>query len=345
MSNDIDIIGIVISYLLGSVPFAVIVAKLSGIGDITKQGSGNPGATNMARVGGKKLGAITLILDALKGFAAAYFFGLWGAVAGVATLVGPLAGGVLVDNLGWEWIFIVNVPIGIIGLALAVWLVPALPTTSHRFDIPGVVLSGIGMFLIVFGLQEGQGHHWAPWIWAVIVAGMGFRAAFVYWQSINRNEPLIPLEIFADRDFSLSNVAIAVIGFAVTAMVLPVMFYAQAVAGLTPTRSALLTAPMAIASGVLAPLVGRIIDRTHPRPLIGFGFSTLAVALTWLSFETTPTTPILGPRTINLPLPGAASRMVAAKSSNGLPATPSVRSMPTVTPLSVKGRSTSPARR
>ena len=110
----------------------------------------------------------------------------------------------------------------------------------------------------------GQGHHWAPWIWAVIVAGIGFMAAFVYWQSINRNEPLIPLEIFADRDFSLSNVAIAVIGFAVTAMVLPVMFYAQAVAGLTPTRSALLTAPMAIASGVLAPLVGRIIDRTHP---------------------------------------------------------------------------------
>ena len=217
---------------------------------------------------------------------------VWGATAGVATLAGPLAGGVLVDHLGWEWIFIVNVPIGVLGLALAVWLVPALPTTSHRFDIPGVVLSGIGMFLIVFGLQEGQAHHWAPWIWAVIVAGIGFMAAFVHWQSINRNEPLIPLEIFADRDFSLSNVAIAVIGFAVTAMVLPVMFYAQAVAGLTPTRSALLTAPMAIASGVLAPLVGRIIDRTHPRPLIGFGFSTLAVALTWLSFEMAPTTPI-----------------------------------------------------
>ena len=169
----------------------------------------------------------------------------------------------LVDNLGWEWIFIVNVPIGIIGLALAVWLVPALPTTSHRFDIPGVVLSGIGMFLIVFGLQEGQGHHWAPWIWAVIVAGIGFMAAFVYWRSINRNEPLIPLGS-SPTATSASNVAIAVIGFAVTAMVLPVMFYAQAVAGLTPTRSALLTAPMAIASGVLAPLVGRIIDRTHP---------------------------------------------------------------------------------
>ena len=83
MSNDIEITGLFISYLLGSVPFAVIVAKLGGVGDITKLGSGNPGATNMARIGGKKLGAITLILDALKGFAAAYFFGIWGAAAAI----------------------------------------------------------------------------------------------------------------------------------------------------------------------------------------------------------------------------------------------------------------------
>ncbi len=217
---------------------------------------------------------------------------LWGATAGVATLVGPLAGGVLVDQLGWEWIFFVNVPIGVIGLALAVWLVPTLPTQKHRFDFLGVALSGIGMFLVVFGLQEGQSHHWQAWIWAVIVAGIGFFAAFVYWQSINRNEPLIPLEIFADRDFSLSNLGVAVIGFVVTAMVLPVMFYAQVVCGLTPTRSALLVAPMAVASGVLAPFVGRIVDSTHPRPIVGFGFSVLAVALTWLSIEMTPTTAI-----------------------------------------------------
>ena len=217
---------------------------------------------------------------------------LWGATAGVATLVGPLAGGVLVDHLGWEWIFFVNVPIGVIGLALAVWLVPTLPTQKHRFDFLGVALSGIGMFLVVFGLQEGQSHHWQAWIWAVIVAGIGFFAAFVYWQSVNRNEPLIPLEIFYDRDFSLSSLGVAVIGFVVTAMVLPVMFYAQVVCGLTPTRSALLVAPMAVASGVLAPFVGRIVDSTHPRPIVGFGFSVLAVALTWLSIEMTPTTAI-----------------------------------------------------
>ncbi len=217
---------------------------------------------------------------------------VWGATAGVATLVGPLAGGVLVDQLGWQWIFFVNVPIGIIGLGLAFWLVPNLPTEKRGFDLIGVVLSGVGMFMVVFALQEGQSHDWAPWIWGTLAAGLGVMAAFVFWQQANRSEPLIPLAIFADRDFSLSTLGVATIGFVVTGMFLPVMFYAQAVCGLSPTRSALLTAPMAIATGVLAPWVGRIVDRYHPRPIIGFGFSLLAVALTWLSVEMTPTTPI-----------------------------------------------------
>jgi MFS family permease len=78
-----------------------------------------------------------------------------------------------VDHLGWEWIFFVNIPIGVIGVVLAVWLIPALPTHPHRFDVLGVVLSGVGLFLIVFGLQEGQTHGWAPWIWAVIAGGIG----------------------------------------------------------------------------------------------------------------------------------------------------------------------------
>ncbi|HUO41067.1 MAG TPA: DHA2 family efflux MFS transporter permease subunit, partial [Mycobacterium sp.] len=217
---------------------------------------------------------------------------VWGATAGVATLVGPLAGGVLVDGLGWQWIFFVNVPVGIIGLGLAAWLIPVLPTHQHRFDIPGVLLSGVGMFLIVFGLQEGQSHDWAPWIWATIAGGVGGMAAFAYWQLVNRHEPLIPLQIFRDRDFSLSNFGIAVMGFVVVAMVLPLMFYLQAVCGLSPTGSALLSAPMAIATGMLAPVVGRIVDRYNPVPVIGFGFALLASALTWLSIEMTPTTPI-----------------------------------------------------
>ncbi|MEB4210239.1 MFS transporter [Mycobacterium sp. 94-17] len=217
---------------------------------------------------------------------------LWGATAGVASLVGPLAGGVLVDGLGWQWIFFVNVPIGVVGLALAYWLIPVLPTQSHPLDLIGVVLSGIGIFLVVFGLQQGQAEHWQPWIWALIVAGVGFMTAFAFWQSLNAHEPLIPLVIFGDRDFSVCNVGVAIVSFTSTAMMLPLTFYAQAVCGLSPTRSALLIAPMAIANAVFAPSVGRIVDKYHPQPVLGFGFSVLAIALTWLTFEMSPTTPI-----------------------------------------------------
>ncbi|MGF2945036.1 MFS transporter [Mycobacterium sp. Lab-001] len=217
---------------------------------------------------------------------------VWGATAGVASLVGPLAGGLLVDGLGWEWIFFVNVPIGVVGLGLAIWLVPALPTQVHRFDPVGVGLSGAGIFLIVFALQQGQAAHWQPWIWAMLVAGAGLVCAFVYWQSVNHREPLVPLVIFADRDFGLCAVGVAITAFATTGMILPVTFYAQTVCGLSPARSALLIAPMAVAAGVLAPFVGRLVDRYHPRPLLGFGFSMFAIALTWLSFEMRPETPI-----------------------------------------------------
>ena len=213
---------------------------------------------------------------------------VWGATAGVATLVGPLAGGLLVDGLGWQWIFFVNVPVGIIGLGLALWLIPELDTQKQGFDLIGMALSGIGMFMIVFALQEGQSHDWAPWVWGTIAGGIFFMAAFLCWQYVNPNDPLVPLQIFRDRDFSLSNIGVATIGFVVTAMIVPVMFYAQAVCGLSPTRSALVVAPMAIASGVLAPFVGRIVDRSHPRPVIGFGFSVVAISMTWLSIEMTP---------------------------------------------------------
>jgi EmrB/QacA subfamily drug resistance transporter len=217
---------------------------------------------------------------------------MWGATAGVASLVGPLAGGLLVDSLGWQWIFFVNVPVGVIALALAIWLVPVLPVRTQRFDVIGVALSGAGMFLLVFGLQEGESAHWKPWIWAVLVAGVGFMSAFIYWQSVNRRAPLVPLSIFADRDFSLCNVGVAIISFASTAMMLPLTFYAQSVCGLSPTRSALLIAPVAVSSGLLSPVVGLIIDKVHPVPLLGFGFSALAISMTWLAMELQPGTPV-----------------------------------------------------
>ena len=263
---------------------------------------------------------------------------VWGATAGVATLVGPLAGGVLVDQLGWQWIFFVNLPVGIIGLGLAFWLIPDLPTEKHGLDLIGVLLSGIGMFMVVFALQEGQSHHWAPWVWGTLAGGVGFMAAFVFWQQANRDEPLVPLDIFRDRDFSLSTLGVATIGFVVTAMIVPVMFYAQAVCGLSPTRSALLTAPMAIATGLLAPWVGKIVDRYHPRPIIGFGFSVLAIALTWLSVEMTPTTPIWR---IVLPLTATGIGMAFIWSPLAATAT---RNLPPMWPAPVPVCTTPPGR-
>ncbi|KAA1250081.1 MFS transporter [Mycobacterium simiae] len=235
------------------------------------------------------LSTISRIFPAARRGAAA---SMWGATAGVASLVGPLVGGALVDRLGWEWIFFVNVPIGIVGLVLAAWLVPVLQVHSRRLDLIGVALSGVGMVLLVFGLQEGQPAGWQPWIWAVLVAGAGFMSVFVYWQSLHRRAPLIPLEIFRNRNFSLCSIGVAIIGFATTAMILPLTFYAQSVCGLSPTRAALLIAPVAITSGALAPVAGRIVDRAHPLPVLGFGFSLLAISLTWLSLAMTPSTPV-----------------------------------------------------
>ena len=195
---------------------------------------------------------------------------LWGATAGVATLVGPILGGVLVDALGWEWIFFINVPVGLIGFVLAWRLVPTLPTHSHSFDWLGVALSGLGMFLLVFGIQEGHQYDWSAAIWSMIAAGLVVLAAFVYWQSRNSREPLVPLGLFRDRNFSLANVAITVMGFSITSLSIPIMIWAQVVRGLSPTRSALLLVPMAVMTLVLARFVG----------------------LLWLSFVMTPDTSI-----------------------------------------------------
>jgi len=213
--------------------------------------------------------------------------GLWGAVAGVATLVGPILGGVLVDSLGWEWIFIVNVPVGLIALVLAWRLVPQLTTQPHKYDLLGIALSTAGLFCLVFGIQEGQTYDWGTIVgpisvWSLIALGLVLLAAFVYWQSKNRQEPLLPLKLFGDRNFSLANIGIAAMGFAITSMALPLMLFAQNVLDLSPTRAALLLVPMAVLTGVLAPFVGRLVDHGHPRYLAGFGLSCLIIAMVWL---------------------------------------------------------------
>ena len=217
---------------------------------------------------------------------------LWGATAGVATLVGPILGGILVDAFGWQWIFFINIPVGLLGFVLAVRLVPTLETRMHKFDWLGVVLSGAGMFLLVFGIQQGHKYHWNTWVLTSIIGGLVVFAAFVLWQRANRQEPLVPLSLFGDRNFSISSFAISAMSFTATAMGFPVMLYAQLVRGYSPLQSALLFVPMAVMSIILAPIVGRFTDRVHPRVLTGGGFAITAVSIFAISRALTADGPV-----------------------------------------------------
>jgi EmrB/QacA subfamily drug resistance transporter len=222
--------------------------------------------------------------------------GLWGGVAGLATIAGPLLGGVLVDSLGWEWIFFVNVPVGVVAIVLTLILVPDWqPKQSHSFDVPGILLSAAGLFCLVFGIQNGQQYSWGSvWgpvnIFEIIGAGVVLITIFLVWQRLNRREPLLPLRIFANRNFSAGTVTATAIGFALTGMFIPVVVYIQDVLGMTPSKAGLLTAPMSLLSGLVAPFVGRLSDKVNAKYLVVFGFLALTAGLSIISVQARATT-------------------------------------------------------
>ncbi len=194
-------------------------------------------------------------------------------------------------------IFFVNVPVGVVGLVLAARLVPALETRAHTFDWVGVALSAVGLFCGIFAIQEGETYHWGTIrgfvsVPLLLAVGAVMLVAFVWWQSRMRTEPLVPLGLFRDRNFSVSNVAITSMGFAITAAMFPMMLWAQAVRGYDPTHAALLLAPQAVMSIVLARPVGGLVDKVHPRVLASTGL--LAFSLVLVGFWTlmTPTSPV-----------------------------------------------------
>nr|WP_255355594.1 DHA2 family efflux MFS transporter permease subunit [Leucobacter sp. G161] len=222
---------------------------------------------------------------------------VWGITAGVATLVGPILGGFLIDAVGWEWIFFINVPVAIVGFVLALKYVPRLETHAHRLDWLGVVLSAVGMFLVVFGIQEGENFNWGQiWgpisVWLLIGVGLVVLGLFVWWQHVQRGEPLLPLRIFRDRNFSVGTSAIVTVGFAVTSMSMPLMFFFQLVRGLTPTQSALMLVPMAVISAGMARPIGILIDRGDPRRIATVGLLLLAAGMLLYFVLLQPDTPI-----------------------------------------------------
>ncbi|GAA4463034.1 MFS transporter [Phytohabitans houttuyneae] len=234
----------------------------------------SPGQLVVARVvqgvGGalltpQTLSVITVIFPPEKRGAA---FGVWGGVAGVATVTGPTLGGYLVTDWGWEWIFFVNVPVGVVTVALAAVVMPNLKLNRrHRLDWTGTVLATVGLFLITYGLIEGESHHWGK-VWGPITiaeligAGVLIMVIFFVHQYMTRmKEPLIPFSIFSDRNFSLMNWVVGAIAFGMLGLFLPLVIYLQSVIGLSALQAGLAVAPMSLLSMVIAPFAGRAADR------------------------------------------------------------------------------------
>lgn len=226
------------------------------------------------------LSVLTMIFPPEKRGAA---FGIWGAVAGVATIAGPTVGGWLVTDYGWRWIFFVNVPVGVIALVLAVVVMPNVKLNRrHKLDVSGVVLSTAALLLITYGLIEGQSHHWGK-VWGpvtipmVIGLGSALLALFLYQQYTQRDgEPLVPFSIFKDRNFSVMNFIAAAIGFGMLGLFLPLTIFLQSVLGLTALQAGWTTAPMSIVSMFVAPVAGRFADKVGGKWILFVGVSLFA---------------------------------------------------------------------
>jgi len=223
---------------------------------------------------------ITRVFPPMKRGAA---MGVWGAVAGVATITGPVLGGLLVP-IGWEWIFFVNIPIGIVALFFALYSLPKLPTAERRIDGIGVALSVVGMFLFVFGLQEGSTYDWGTitgpvTVWGVIGAGVVVLVGFVLWQRHLGADALMPLTLFHSRNFSMANIAGFAVTFAMTGIFFPFTIFLQTGLGLSPLRSALVGAGGSVLSGIVAPFAGRLSDKIPGKWIVATGFAILTVVV------------------------------------------------------------------
>jgi EmrB/QacA subfamily drug resistance transporter len=216
-------------------------------------------------------------------------FAAMGAMSGLAVLAGPTLGGLIVTHWGWQWIFYINLPIGVLTLGLTAFLVPDLrPGRRHRLDVSGVGLLTVGLFGVVFGLIEGERYAWGEvaWritIWEIVAAGVAVLALFVRRQArTQRSEPLLPFAVFHDRNFTLMTLVLAGMGFAMVGFYLPLTIYLQSVLGLSAIAAGITLAPQPLAMIVSSSVSGALAERVNGKLLLVPGLVAFAGGTAWV---------------------------------------------------------------
>lgn len=214
--------------------------------------------------------------------------GIWGGVSGLGVALGPLIGGAVVEGLSWQAIFWLNVPIGLLCLPLIRYALPESRGRAQRLDFPGLVLAGVAIFAVTFGIVRGNDAGWTSTeVLGTLIGGTALLAAFVWWES-RVAAPLLPLRLFRNPSFTAANLIGLVFSFGIFGAVFILIQFLQLVQGASPLQAGIMTMPWTLAPLVVAPLTGLITPRIGTRPVIITGLTLMAVGLFWIATILTP---------------------------------------------------------
>jgi EmrB/QacA subfamily drug resistance transporter len=214
--------------------------------------------------------------------------GAWGGVNGLAVALGPVVGGAIVSGISWQWIFWINVPIGLVLIPLALRRLDETHGPDKALDLPGLGLASVGLLGIVWGLVRGNGQGWGSLeVAGSLVAGAILVAAFVAWELRSR-EPMLPMRFFRSRGFAASNVASLAMSFGMFGSIFLLAQFLQTVQHLSPLAAGVRILPWTLMPMFIAPVAGAFSDRIGGRPLIATGLALQAVSLAWMAAVTSP---------------------------------------------------------
>jgi EmrB/QacA subfamily drug resistance transporter len=210
--------------------------------------------------------------------------GAWGAVGGFGAAAGVLMGGILTDLLSWEWIFFVNVPVGLAAFALSPFLLrESRDAHGQSHDIPGAVLVTSGLVVLVLGVTQGRQWEWtSPKTIAVFALSAALLAAFVLWERRQR-EPLVPFSIFRLQTLTAANVAGFIMGTALFSMFLMLTLYMQQVLHFSPIKTGVGYLAVAGTAVVMANVAAAAVNKVGVKPALVLGMSLLTAGLLYFT--------------------------------------------------------------